>query len=87
MHEPHATFESAAEWWEQTFCSAIRRMGKFVMVMTPWHNPICLTRALCLIELWASRSTGVEFGVALPLSERTRFLLRLWTSMRYFTTC
>jgi tetratricopeptide (TPR) repeat protein len=70
----HETFERPSVWWEETFCSAIGRMGKLVMVMTPWDNPICLTRAWCLIELWACRSSGGEFGVALPPSERTRFL-------------
>jgi tetratricopeptide (TPR) repeat protein len=70
----HATFERPPEWWEQTFCSAIGRMGQLVMVMTPWDNPVCLTRAWCLIELWACRSSGGHFGVALPPSERARFL-------------
>ena len=44
------------------------------MVMTPWDNPICLTRAWCLIELFACRSSGSRFGVAFPPAERVRFL-------------
>jgi len=70
----HATLDRPPEWWQQTFCSAIGRMGQMVMVMTPWDNPICLTRAWCLIELYACRSSGSHFGVALPPSERERFL-------------
>ncbi len=70
----HSTFSKPPEWWQQTFISAIGRMGQMVMVMTPWDNPICLTRAWCLIDLYACRSSGSSFGVALPPSERARFL-------------
>ena len=70
----HSTFSRAPEWWQQTFCTAIGRMGRVVMVMTPWDNPISLSRAWCLIELYACRSTGSHFSVALPPSERQRFL-------------
>ena len=70
----HSTFSKPPEWWQQTFISAIGRMGQMVMVMTPWDNPICLTRAWCLIELFACRSSGSHFGVAFPPAERVRFL-------------
>jgi len=70
----HATFSRPPEWWQQTFCSAIGRMGRMVMVMTPWENPISLTRAWCLIEIFACQSSGSQFNVALPPSERERFL-------------
>ena len=73
----HATFERPPEWWQQTFVSAIGRMGQMVMIMTPWDNPVCLTRAWCLIELYACRSSGSLFGVALPPSERARFLSQI----------
>ncbi len=70
----HATFDRPPEWWQQTFVTAIGRMGQMVIVMTPWDNPICLRRAWCLIELYACRSSSSRFGVALPPSERARFL-------------
>ena len=70
----HATFSKPPQWWQDTFCSAIGRMGQMVMVMTPWDNPVCLTRAWCLIELYACRSSGSNFCVALPPSERAHFL-------------
>jgi hypothetical protein len=70
----HSTFSKPPEWWQQTFISAIGRMGQMVMVMTPWDNPICLTRAWCLIELYACRSSGGRFDVAFPPAERARFL-------------
>jgi hypothetical protein len=70
----HSTFSKPPEWWQQTFISAIGRMGQMVMVMTPWDSPVCLTRAWCLIELYACRSSGSHFGVAFPPAERARFL-------------
>ncbi len=70
----HATFDRGREWWQQTFMFAIGRMGRMVMVMTPWDNPICLTRSWCLIELYACRSSRSTFAVAFPPSERVRFL-------------
>ena len=70
----HSTFSKPPEWWQQTFITAIGQMGQMVMVMTPWDNPICLTRAWCLIELFACRSSGSRFGVAFPPAERARFL-------------
>ena len=70
----HATFDQPPEWWQHTFCTAIGQMGQMVMVMTPWDNPVCLTRAWCLIELYACRSSGSHFCVALPPSERARFV-------------
>ena len=73
----HATFDKPPEWWQETFCSAIGRMGQMVMVMTPWDNPICLSRAWCLIELHACRSSGSRLGVALPPSERSRFIAEI----------
>jgi tetratricopeptide (TPR) repeat protein len=70
----HSTFSKPPEWWQQTFVTAIGQMGQMVMVMTPWDNPICLTRAWCLIELYACRSSGSRFGVAFPPAERVQFL-------------
>jgi hypothetical protein len=70
----HATFDKPPEWWQETFVSAIGRMGQMVMVMTPWDNPVCLTRAWCLIELYACRSSGSHFDVALSPCERSRFV-------------
>jgi len=73
----HSTFSKPPEWWQQTFVTAIGQMGQMVMVMTPWDNPICLTRAWCLIELYACRSSGSRFGVAFPPAERARFLQQI----------
>jgi tetratricopeptide (TPR) repeat protein len=73
----HATQDLPPEWWQQTFVSAIGQIGHMVMVMTPWDNPICLTRAWCLYELYACRSCHGSFAVAFPPSERAQFLSKI----------
>jgi tetratricopeptide (TPR) repeat protein len=73
----HSTFSRPPEWWQQTFCNAIGRMGQMVMVMAPWDNPISLTRAWCLVEIFACQSSGSSFNVAFPPSERERFLAEI----------
>jgi tetratricopeptide (TPR) repeat protein len=73
----HSTVDRPPEWWQNTFCSAIGRMGQMVMVMTPWDNPVCLTRAWCLFELYACRSTGGHFAVAFPTTDRAQFLSQI----------
>lgn len=75
----HETFLRSPDWWQQTFCTAIGEMGKMVMVMTPWDNPIALTRAWCLVEIFACQTSGSRFEVALPPSERERFLEEITT--------
>ena len=80
----HSTFSKPPEWWQQTFVTAIGQMGQMVMVMTPWDNPICLTRAWCLIELFACRDSGSHFGVAFPPAERVRFLEQISKSPEVF---
>ena len=65
------------EWWQHTFRLAIGQMGQMVMVMTPWENPVALTRAWCLYELYACRSSGSRFSVAFPPCERARFIAEI----------
>ena len=36
------------EWWSDTFKNAIGKLGRVVMVLSPWNNPIPFTRAWCL---------------------------------------
>jgi tetratricopeptide (TPR) repeat protein len=70
----HATFDKPPEWWQGTFQKAIGCMGQMVMVLSPWHNPLPLKRAWCLMELYACRSSGSRFDIALPPLEKARFL-------------
>jgi len=68
----HGTFTRAPEWWRQTFKLAIQSMGSMVMVMAPWDKPVTLTRAWCILELYACCSSGCRFEVALPQAQRAQ---------------
>eukprot|EP01147_Barroeca_monosierra_P008611 gene8610-1024_t len=57
-------------WWTTTFMDSIKSIGKVLLVLSPWDDPIPLTRAWCLWEIYCSLSqTGVEFIIRLPLAE------------------
>jgi len=68
----HGTFSRPPEWWRQTFVLAIQSMGSMVMVMAPWDKPVTLTRAWCILELYACCSSGCRFEVALPQAQRAQ---------------
>ena len=52
-------------WWSTTFKTAIQNIGRTVMVLSPWQNPIPLTRAWCLFEIFCTVDTTTKFEVAL----------------------
>ena len=69
----HSPFSKPPAWLQNSFISSIGQIGQMVLVMTPWDNPVALSRAWCLIELFACHSSGGHFAVALPPAERVRF--------------
>ena len=44
----HATQHLTPEWWSSIFRDAIRAIGWTVTVLSPWDDPLPLTRAWCL---------------------------------------
>ena len=43
--DEHATQSLTQEWWSTTFKDAIRAIGHTVMMLSPWHAPVPITRA------------------------------------------
>lgn len=76
----HAAVELPFYWWETTFREAIGDFKHTVMVLTPWDNPIPLTRAWCLFEVFQTVATNSRFEVAMSESETKRFLEQLDTT-------
>lgn len=35
------------DWWTTTFRTAVQRVGRTLLVLAPWNDPIPLTRAWC----------------------------------------
>ncbi|EGD79833.1 hypothetical protein PTSG_10816 [Salpingoeca rosetta] len=59
------------DWWSTTFKESIKAIGRVVLVLTPWHDPMPVTRAWCLWEIFCSASQeGVELTIRLPSAER-----------------
>ncbi|EGD76734.1 hypothetical protein PTSG_08085 [Salpingoeca rosetta] len=59
------------EWWSTTFKDSIAAIGHVVLVLTPWSDPIPLTRAWCLWEIFCSLSQeDVQLTILLPHEER-----------------
>ena len=61
----HKAISFPFEWWRDTFLNAIGKLGRVVMVLSPWNNPIPFTRAWCLWEIYCAVSTGSKFEVAI----------------------
>ena len=61
------------EWWNNTFKNGIAEIGTTVMVIEPWHDPITLTRAWCLWEVYCCSKSKKEFKVAMSDAEEKSF--------------
>jgi tetratricopeptide (TPR) repeat protein len=73
------------EWWTETFMSAIKEIGRVVMVLSPWNNPIPFTRAWCLFEVYSTIITKSKFEVAMCENERNSFLQQMRDDIGVFT--
>ncbi|KAJ3028850.1 Kinesin light chain 3 [Rhizophlyctis rosea] len=69
----HTRSTIAADWLQTTFMNAIATMGNVLMILTPWNDPITLTRAWCVFELYAAAITKSNFHISLPPSDNALF--------------
>ena len=81
----HGTSAKPFEWWQGTFKNAIANMGNVLMVMSPWDNPITLTRAWCVFEVYACVKTNSRFEVGMTREENERFLKDIKGSTRAYS--
>eukprot|EP01039_Chlorochromonas_danica_P005010 gene5011-5501_t len=61
-------------WWSSTFKSAIREFGHTILVLSPWQDPIPLTRAWCLFEIYCTADCHCTFSVAMSAQDQQTFL-------------
>eukprot|EP01045_Picozoa_sp_COSAG04_P008849 COSAG04_NODE_499_length_13372_cov_8.292398_4_plen_328_part_00 len=71
--DEHATQSLPQDWWGTTFKEAIRLIGSTAMVLSPWDNPLPLTRSWCLWEIFCTVATGSKFSVCLGPAEEAAF--------------
>jgi tetratricopeptide (TPR) repeat protein len=73
-HNQHAIANDDFHWLSTTFRSAIKQFGYTVIVLAPWGNPIPLTRAWCLFEVWATAEENCRFEVAMSKDQQKAFV-------------
>ncbi|KAJ3106231.1 Kinesin light chain 3 [Phlyctochytrium bullatum] len=69
----HNTTARKIAWWKTTFMEAVKQIGNFVVILQPWNNPLPLTRAWCVFELYSCHVTESRFHVAMTEAEEERF--------------
>jgi tetratricopeptide (TPR) repeat protein len=71
----HQAIDYPFNWWRGTFKTAISTIGKTVMVLAPWNDPVPLTRGWCIWELYCSiDSEGCEFDIAMTSESEDAFV-------------
>jgi hypothetical protein len=50
----HRTEELPQAWWTDAFSHAIRAVGRTLLVLQPWNDPVPLKRAWCLWEIYST---------------------------------
>lgn len=77
INNQHEAVARPFEWWCGTFKDNIARIGTVLLIMTPWHDPIPLTRAWCLWEIFCAleqEENGVELVIRLPPGQAASLL-------------
>ncbi len=60
-------------WWSSAFKQNVKSIGHTLLVLSPWHDPVPLTRAWCLYELLCTEMTSSHLSIQLPFSEAQSF--------------
>ena len=64
------------EEWREVFKQPIISIGRVLLVLTPWNDPIALTRGWCLFEIMTTlelKDHGVQFDIQLDPNQLTLF--------------
>ena len=70
----HSAPDLDFHWWSTTFKSAIEQFNHTVLILSPWNNPIPLTRAWCLFEIYCTAACKCRFEVAMSPSDQRTFI-------------
>ncbi|TPX76320.1 hypothetical protein CcCBS67573_g02396 [Chytriomyces confervae] len=70
----HDTGSKPFDWWKTTFLQAVEAIGRVVMILMPWRDPVPLKRAWCVYELYACHLTRSRFEFAVTRAEKAAFM-------------
>jgi len=69
----HKAGELPDLFWQTAFKHSVKSIGRTLLILYPWTNPIPLTRSWCLWEIFATVSTNSLLSFVIPPSEREGF--------------
>jgi len=72
------------DWWSNTFATGIGVIGKTLLVLSPWNDPIPLKRSWCLWEILNSCEENIKFDIVIPPNEKKAFaqsLVAKWSQV------
>jgi len=61
------------QWWSTTFKCAIKELGKTIVIIDPYRDPLCLKRAWCLFEIFCTIETKSKFQIAMSDTSEQQF--------------
>lgn len=65
------------EWYRNIFQTAITKIGRTVVLLSPWEHPKPLLRSWCLFEIYCSLLNNVPLEFVMSSTERKSFLKSL----------
>eukprot|EP00808_Paulinella_micropora_P027173 g8675.t1 len=69
----HQTSTVDPDFWFEAFRENVRTIGRTVLILSPWRNPVPLTRSWCLREIFCTLLTKASFEICLSPTEVTDF--------------
>ncbi|GFH59741.1 hypothetical protein CTEN210_16217 [Chaetoceros tenuissimus] len=73
-HNQHVPIVMSDELWATTFQDSIRQIGRTVLVMVHWANPIPYRRTWCIFESYCTYITEANFEIAMSATECRSFI-------------
>eukprot|EP00808_Paulinella_micropora_P012425 g50210.t1 len=69
----HETAKVDQNFWFNAFRENVKDIGHTVLILSPWRNPLPLTRSWCLWEIFCTQDTGARFEICLSQAEAKDF--------------
>jgi tetratricopeptide (TPR) repeat protein len=73
----HRAASLPQDWWSSAFASAIRSIGRTLLVLCPWDNPAPFTRSWCLWEIFATLDAGISLEVQVVPRQEMAFMMAM----------
>ena len=84
LHQDNARTSLPFSYLSEVFLGLIGGIKNLMMVTLPWNNPVILTRAWCVFEVYSCHKVNGVFEVALTDKESVEFFKRLNSDSKAF---